>query len=100
MASIAVAVYSDTPQNTPKHPTPSLILFVTKCGRSANKFRKSQIRELADLDNFLDLLTFRQCDPLWTCDLRTQLFVICGLKTSASPQMHLFLLKNIALCSN
>jgi hypothetical protein len=33
-------------------------------GHSANKFRKSQIRKFADLNNLLDLPTFRKCDTL------------------------------------
>jgi hypothetical protein len=40
-----------------------------KGGRSANKFRKSQIRKFAELNYFLDLRTFRECDSLRICDL-------------------------------
>ncbi len=49
---------------------------VTKAGRSANKFRKSQIRKFADLNDLLDLRIFRKCDLLWICDLRNQSFLL------------------------
>ncbi len=45
----------------------------------------------------LDERTFGNCDPLQICDLRTQsFFAICGLQTSANPQIHVFFLTNIA----
>ncbi len=38
-----------------------------------------------------DLRTFRKCDTWQIWDLQTQsFFVICGLKTSASPQIYTF----------
>jgi hypothetical protein len=40
-------------------------------GGSAIKFRKSQIRKLADLNSCLDLRTFRKCDNFRICDLQT-----------------------------
>ncbi len=42
-------------------------------GRSADKFRKSQIRNVADL-NVLDLQNFRKCVNLRICALRTICF--------------------------
>jgi hypothetical protein len=49
-----------------------------KAGGSENKFRESQIRKFANLNNrgFL-----RFADPIF--------FVVCGLQTSASPQIHI-----------
>jgi hypothetical protein len=61
--------------------------------RSANKFRRSQIRKFAGLISF----RFADLPQLWQfaicgfCDLRIQLF--CGLKTSANPQLHNYSLK-------
>jgi hypothetical protein len=50
-----------------------------------------KIHKLVDFGNYLDLRTFHKCDTLRICDLRTQhFFVICGLKTSASPQIQTF----------
>ena len=46
-----------------------------KGGRFANKFRKSQIRKFADLNNLLDLWTCSKCGTLRICDLRTQSFL-------------------------
>ncbi len=43
-----------------------------KVGRSANKFRKLQIRKFANLNNLLDLRTFRIFDTSQICNLRTQ----------------------------
>jgi hypothetical protein len=63
-------------------------LLYDKGGRSANNFRKWQIHKLADLNNLLDLPTFRKCDSLRICGYRyTIFFAIC--KTSASPQKHI-----------
>ncbi len=65
--------------------------------QSANKFRK-----FADLNNLLDLLTFRKLDTLRICDLWVQFlwsadpFEICRLKTSVSSQIHTFSLTNVA----
>ncbi len=84
--------YLNRRQISPINQFPSFLFFRTvplkcKSGRYASKFRKSQIRNFADLHNLLDLQTFRKCgfgiaDPIF--------FVICGLLTSASPQMHTF----------
>ncbi len=38
-----------------------------KGGRFGNKFRKAQIRKLADLPNLFDLRTFRKCGNLRNC---------------------------------
>jgi hypothetical protein len=68
------------------HPKSTNVCHSAKCGRSANKFRKSQIRKFEDLINLLALWSFRKCDNF---DLRTKsFFVICGLKSSASPQIQ------------
>jgi hypothetical protein len=66
---------------------------ITK-GRSANKFRKLQIRKFANLNNVFDL---RPSANAALCGLKTQSFFISGLKTSTSPQILyiLFLLENI-----
>ncbi len=50
-------------------------------------FRKSQIRKFADLNNLLYLRTFRKSDPVMRI-CQPNLLAICGLKTSASPQIH------------
>ncbi len=73
-------------------------LLNIKVGRSANKFCKSQIRKFADFNNWLDLAQMRHF-----ADLRFSgpIFVICGLKSSASPQIHTSPLTNIAVfCRN
>ncbi len=60
----------------------NLCVAIPKGGRSANKFRKSQIRKFADLNSLLDLQTFRKCGTLRICDLQIpppQLF--CDLRT-------------------
>ncbi len=51
------------------------LLQESKGERSAKNFRKSQIRKFADLNNLLHLRTFRKCDTLHPCDLRTQSFL-------------------------
>ncbi len=66
-------------------------------GRSANNFRQSQIRKFADSNNLLDLPTFRKCDSLRICDLRTNLFMICGLETSANTHFFSLKIKHIIL---
>jgi hypothetical protein len=56
----------------------------------ANKFRKSQMRNFADLDNLLD----SDLSQMWHfADLR---FGTCGFKTSENPQIQTLLLTNIA----
>jgi hypothetical protein len=39
-------------------------LKFSKGGRSANNYRKSQIRKFVDFNNLLDLRNFRKCDTL------------------------------------
>ncbi len=52
-------------------------------------FRKSQIRKFADLNNLLDLRTFRKCGNLRICDfcqfcdLQICNLRICDLRTQA-----------------
>ncbi len=62
-----------------------------KGGRSANRFRKSQIRKFSDSNNFV---RFADLQQIWHCAaLRIAdpiFFVIFGLNTSASPQIHTF----------
>ncbi len=68
-----------------------------KAGGSENKFRESRIRKFANLNNLLDLQMIRKCDKSRIFAIcGANLFVICGLKTSVSPQIHIFLLTNIA----
>ncbi len=89
--------------------------YRTKGGRSANKFRKSQICKFADKIFFIDLQTFRKCGMLFCgfaisgsyilrfVDLRfADPIRCCGFKTSANPQKYRnFLLANISLkCSH
>jgi hypothetical protein len=51
----------------------SLVVSTTiKGGRSANKFRKKKIRKFADLNNLIDLRTFRKCGTLRIFDVWTQ----------------------------
>ncbi len=64
---------------------------IKKGGRSASKFRKSQVRKFADLI-FLDSRTFRKCGNLRICVCGPNYF--CGLKTSAYSQMHSFKFKD------
>ncbi len=70
-----------------------------KDGRSANKFRKPQMRKLADLPNLLDLRTFvaicglRFLELIIFWDLRTQLCY--KFKSSANLQNMIFLIKDI-----
>jgi hypothetical protein len=49
------------------------------CGRSGNKFRRSQIRKFTEINNSLDLWTFRKCGTLRIYDLWTQSF--CDLRS-------------------
>jgi hypothetical protein len=63
--------------------------------RSANKFRKMQICIFADLNNLLDLRTFRNCCTLRICDFWTQSFLrLANLLLQVCNNM-LFLLTNI-----
>ncbi len=57
-------------------------------GRSANKFRKLQMRKFADLHFMLFLRTFRKCDTLQICDLRTKYFRDLQTENSASPRIQ------------
>jgi hypothetical protein len=66
-------------------------LLIIKCllykgERSANKFRKSQIREFADLQYLLNLRT------LWICDLRIPFFA--DLNLPQKSKNIIFLLTN------
>ena len=61
---------------------PTFMYIFYKAGGSENKFRESQIRKFAILNNLLDLRTFRKCD-------KSRIFAICGLHTSASRQIHI-----------
>jgi hypothetical protein len=57
---------------------PSCIIAVLENNRgerSANKFRKSQIRKFADLTIFIDLRIFSKCFSLRICDLRNTFFL-------------------------
>jgi hypothetical protein len=72
----------------------------------ANKFRKSQIRKLADLINVLNLLSFCNCGNLLICDLQSFAifgFAICGPNFFASLKLpHNFHLSNkdlIQICT-
>jgi hypothetical protein len=58
--------------------TPSSFLrqaAIIKGGRSAYKFRKSQICEIADLNNLLDLRIIRKWGTLRICALLTEYFL-------------------------
>jgi hypothetical protein len=73
-----------------------------KVRRSANKFRKLQIRKFVCLKSLLDLRTFPKCgtfgicvfvDPIYFCD-----YMICKRESSASLHINkkFFLITNIA----
>jgi hypothetical protein len=53
-----------------------------KGGRSANKFRKSQIRKFADLNNLWHLADLRFADPIFfvICRFVNCRFPTCGFK--------------------
>jgi hypothetical protein len=63
--------------------------FFGKGEQSANKFRKSQIRKFSGLNSLLDLRNISNSGALRICDFGI-FFVICELKTFASPQIHTF----------
>jgi hypothetical protein len=67
-----------------------------KNGRSANKFRKSQIRKFADLNHFV---RFADLPQIWHCaDFRIAdpiIFMVFWPNTSASQQIHTFPLTNL-----
>ncbi len=68
----------------------------TKCGRSANKFCKLQIRKFANLNNLLHLRTFRNCGTLRICDLWPNLFYLfTDLNLPQVRKYIIFLLTNI-----
>jgi hypothetical protein len=54
-------------------PCHAFFLVVTKDGRSANKFRKSQIRKFEDLILKKDIRTFCKCSHFRISDFRTEL---------------------------
>jgi hypothetical protein len=58
-------------------------------GGSANKFRKSQLRKISDLQNLLYLRTFHNCGDLRICDLRINFFA--DLRKSAKNVFEMFL---------
>jgi hypothetical protein len=71
---------------------PNTKFKITKGGRSANRLRKAQIRKFTGFNNLLHLRTFRKCDTLRICNLRTGIpkkFADLGLQNES---------KNLRIC--
>jgi hypothetical protein len=72
LVDTACTLGKQLPEDGYHHPCNKFHLCVSKVGgpqrSSAN--RKSQIRKFADLNNLLDLRTFRKCCTVRICDLR------------------------------
>jgi hypothetical protein len=69
---------------------------LTTGGRSANKFRKSQIRKFADLYNLLYLRSIRKYGYLQICDVLTQSYFVIDSKLPQVRKCILFHLTNLA----
>jgi hypothetical protein len=89
-----------TPQSTLPEWIPGRKYFVQNTDIKKIVQVQILVQEFADLNNLLDLQTFRKCGTLRICDLRIQFFVIYGLKTSTNPQIHTFYSCKCGICSN